>query len=387
MQKKDSYYLKGIFYFLFLLALLACVAVLKILGSVCLPIILSILLSFAFYPLIRKLNLKFRIPWFFGILIVYVIFFLLVFGAGNLVANGVASILQALPRYQERFTSIYSEIAGRLDLPFDETLSLFDNLWNLLSIRTTVGKAAIGFTSGLYTFFKSFLLVVLFSVFLLLEMHFFKVKVLVAFSGNKKGRVQKITKKVIAEITQYISIKFIVSLATGILVTSGCLIINMDFPLVWGTIAFIMNFIPTFGSIISCALTVLFALIQFYPAPGPIIFIAIEVIAVNFIIGQVLEPRIEGKNLGLSPFVILTSLSFWGWMWGFLGLLISVPLMVIVKIICENISYLQPIAIFIGGRPQDTKKELVKDSDMLDFEEEDSPKTPTQTADEAKSDK
>ena len=76
------------------------------------------------------------------------------------------------------------------------------------------------------------------------------------------------------------------------------------------------------------------------------------------ILGNIVEPRIEGKNLGISPFVILVSLTFWGWMWGFIGMIIAVPLMMIVKIICENVSFLHPIAIILGNKPADTQKEL-----------------------------
>ena len=119
-----------------------------------------------------------------------------------------------------------------------------------------------------------------------------------------------------------------------------------------------MNFIPTFGSIFSVLITTLFTLIQFYPSSLRIIFIFVSITAVNMILGNIVEPRIEGKNLGISPFVILVSLTFWGWMWGFIGMIIAVPLMMIVKIICENVSFLHPIAIILGNKPADTQKEL-----------------------------
>ena len=79
---------------------------------------------------------------------------------------------------------------------------------------------------------------------------------------------------------------------------------------------------------------------------------------INMVLGNIIEPRIEGQNLGLSPFVILVSLTFWGWMWGFIGMILAVPVMVILKIICENVSYLHGIAILIGNKPNETLKEL-----------------------------
>ena len=94
----------------------------------------------------------------------------------------------------------------------------------------------------------------------------------------------------------------------------------------------------------------------FYPSPLPIIFTSALIIVENIVIGNLIEPKIEGKNLDLSPFVILVSLSIWGWIWGFMGLLLAVPLTVSMKIICENISFLKPIAIFLGGMAPDHEK-------------------------------
>ena len=72
-------------------------------------------------------------------------------------------------------------------------------------------------------------------------------------------------------------------------------------------------------------------------------------VVINFTIGNILEPRIEGKHLGLSPFIILVSLSVWGYIWGFAGMIFAVPIMVIIKICCENIDYLNPIAVMLGN--------------------------------------
>lgn len=168
---------------------------------------------------------------------------------------------------------------------------------------------------------------------------------------------------IVSQVTRYISIKFIISLATGVLVWLGLTIVRQDFALVWGFFAFVMNFIPTFGSIFSWALTTLFAVLQFYPAPAPIAFAAIWLLLINFVLGNIVEPRIEGQNLGISPFIILVSLSLWGWMWGFVGMIIAVPIMVIIKIVCVNFSFLHPIAIFLGNRPQDTQRDFTAEDD------------------------
>ena len=197
---------------------------------------------------------------------------------------------------------------------------------------------------------KTLFLVVLLSIFLLAEFKKTKHKVRLAFTDEHNLRVIKIVHNIIKDTTHYISIKFVISLFTGIFIFIACALTRMDFPLVWAFLAFCFNFIPTFGSTASCVITILFSIIQFYPSPVAPIIIGIWVIAVNMILGNVIEPKIEGDNLGISPFVILVSLSLAGWLWGILGMILAVPLMVIIKIVCENISYLKPIAVFLGNK-------------------------------------
>ena len=168
------------------------------------------------------------------------------------------------------------------------------------------------------------------------------------------------SKKIVSQVVRYLSIKFFISLGTGILVYFGTLIIGLNFPIVWAFIAFVMNFIPTFGSIISVGVTTIFSLMQFYPEWGKIIFVFIFMLSTNFLLGNIIEPKIEGDNLDLSIFVIIVCILFWGWLWGFTGMILAVPLTVIIKIICENIEFLHPIAIFLSNDPIKAKQNLKK---------------------------
>jgi len=103
------------------------------------------------------------------------------------------------------------------------------------------------------------------------------------------------------------------------------------------------------GSIAAVAGMSVFGVLQFWPLPGPIIGVIAVGTATNMFIGNVLEPKIQGDNLGLSPFVILVSLLAWGWLWGFVGLILAVPMTVIVKILCENIPVLEPVSVILGS--------------------------------------
>lgn len=344
---------RGIFLLLLFLCVIAAGVILKLTASVVIPVAVAVLLSLVFYPLINKLHEKLHFPWWLAILMVFALFFALFFSIANILTSGIRSILEDLPSYEERLNTIYALIADRFKIEVDSDLTFFQNMWSHISIRNTVGKYALSFTNIVYDFTRNLLLVVLFSVFLLAEMNATKDKVRVAFSeSDDNGRVKRIAHNIVDDVTRYISIKFIMSLATGVLVIVCLLPIKMKFSVVWGFLAFVLNFIPTFGSIISGVLTVLFALIQFYPSLGTVIYVAIIMLAINIIIGNIIEPRVQGQNLGISPFIILVGLSLWGWMWGFVGMIIAVPIMVIVKIVCENVSYLQPIAILLGNKPK-----------------------------------
>lgn len=347
MEEKD--YSKAIFYILFFLAIIALGTLCKLLSSVILPVVVSVLMTFSFMPIILKLNRKLKIPWILLVIIIDIILLFAIFGLSSLLVSSLSTIIAEYPKYESRFMSIYKLTAATFNLQFDDGKSFIDNLWSVLQVREYVQKLAVFLSSGLFTFAKYFLVIILLFTFLLIEIKSTGKKINSAFHSKTRSKVFRIIQQVISETVRYLSIKFFISLATGILVFIGTSIVGMDFPIVWGFLAFIMNFIPTFGSIISTLLTTLFATLQFYPAWGKIIYIFILLLSINMILGNILEPRIEGNHLGLSPFVILVSLSLWGWLWGFVGMILAVPMTVIIKIVCENFSILNPIAVLLGN--------------------------------------
>lgn len=363
-MKRRNHFTTAIFFLLLFGVIIGGGVILKLTATVCLPVVVAALLSFAFLPLIKRLNAPpLRLPWWLAIILVLVLFFAVFVIAANILTTSLYRIFMALPRYEERFTTIFALVADKLSIPFDTEQTLIQNLWSHLSFRNTVSKYALGLGGTLYDFLRNLLLVMLFAIFLLGEMNFTTSKIDIAFSPKTSTKVRRMLGNIVSQVTRYISIKFIISLATGVLVWLGLTIVRQDFALVWGFFAFVMNFIPTFGSIFSWALTTLFAVLQFYPAPAPIAFAAIWLLLINFVLGNIVEPRIEGQNLGISPFIILVSLSLWGWMWGFVGMIIAVPIMVIIKIVCVNFSFLHPIAIFLGNRPQDTQRDFTAEDD------------------------
>lgn len=342
----DNSYNQKIFYLILFFAIIIAGALCKALSSVMLPIITAVLLVFVFKRVPERLS-KIKIPYIISCLIIIVLLVIIIFSFSSLLFSSLSTIISEYPKYESKFMSIYKIVAQNFDLQFDDGKSFIDNIWQILKVREFVQKAALFMSTGIMSFGKNVVVVLLLFSFLLIELGSFSKRFHKAFD-NTTNNISSISDTIVNETSHYIFIKFIISLTTGILVFLLAKIIGLDFAIVWGFTAFLMNFIPTFGSIISTVITTLFAVLQFYPHFGKIWIVFIGMILFNFILGNIIEPRVEGKELGLSPFIILISLSLWGWIWGFVGMIFAVPLTVIIKIICENIDYLKPIATILG---------------------------------------
>lgn len=351
-------YQKKIFYLLLFFAIVLTGVILNVTASFTLPVTVSLLLSCVFYPVVKHLNSKVKIPWILATLLTALIIVVILVLLSTIIGTSITTILAQYSKYENRFLSIYKVFADTFNIQFYDDKTFFENMWSQLKVREFVQNAAVSFSGNILSSTKNLGMILLFSVFLLIEMKNGQERIQAISKGKLSSRIQIILKKIVSETVNYISIKFFISLATGILVFALLYPLKLDFAIMWAFVAFVMNFIPTFGSIISVGLTGLFALIQFYPNPVPIAAIFAGMTTINMVLGNIIEPRIEGQNLGLSPFVILVSLTFWGWMWGFIGMILAVPVMVILKIICENVSYLHGIAILIGNKPNETLKEL-----------------------------
>jgi predicted PurR-regulated permease PerM len=336
---------------LFLVAFIALVlagAVLKLTAPVILPFTIAFLLAFVMEPMVRFLQ-QWHIPRIFSILLAVGVIIAGLYLLGMVLFSSGRTILSLYPKYENKLTEIYAGVADFFELSYDEHLTFIENLWGQLGVRTRIRNITFFLSNSFIVFLGDALMVVLFVVFLLIEAAHFKEKIDLAFEDKWSGQIKKISDDVIRQITRYLSAKFFISLATGTAVAIGLQLTGLEFALVWGVIQFILNFIPNIGSIAAGAGASLFALLQFWPEPAPIIVVVLIMLGVNITIGNVLEPKIMGDNLGLSPIVVLMSLMIWGWLWGFAGMILAVPMTVIIKIVCENIPFLEPLSILLGS--------------------------------------
>jgi predicted PurR-regulated permease PerM len=339
---------------MFIALILGCAA-LKLAASILLPIVVSMLLSLVFEPVVVTLKKRLHVPWGIGIAIVVLVVLAVLVAAFVLLFSSASAIVSVYPRYEARFLVVYKAFAEFFQISFDADASLFDNLWNQMSIRSFIRSTAYSFSNRLWTIGKNFTLVMLFVVFFMIEIRTFRLKLSLAFPDAGEGRVTKIVNDTISQVTRYMSVKFFISLLTGICVFVGTLAVGLDFSIIWGFLAFVLNFIPNFGSIVSGLVTVGFAVIQFWPDPGNVVVVGVVLLSVNTILGNIVEPRVQGRNLGISPFLILTSLAGWGWLWGFAGLILAVPMMAVIKIVCDNVEMLKPVSILMGATRTEIK--------------------------------
>jgi predicted PurR-regulated permease PerM len=324
-------------------------AVLKITSSVVLPFTISVLLAIVMSPLVKFLA-KFRIPRIISVLLVLILLASAMGATIMILYSSGHTMVNLYPKYEARLKEIYIYIARFFELPYDEHLSFFDNLWGQVGIRSRIRVLTISFSNAFLAFLRDAFMVALFMAFILFEAAFFREKLEKAFEGTRAAKIIKITSDLMTQVTRYLSIKFVISVVNGILVGIGLKIIGLEFAAVWGVIQFIVNFIPTLGSIAVGLAATAFAVIQFWPQPGPIIATALVMLIINLILGSVMAPKIMGDRLGLSPLIIILSLLAWGWIWGFAGMILAVPMTAIIKIVCENIPVLEPISILIGSR-------------------------------------
>ncbi len=357
---EDKSFAKPIFFLLLFFAIILAGFLCMELSSVLIPVTLAILMALSFYPVVRNLEIKAKIPWIAGSLIIVLLILVTIFSVSGLLVKGLSTIANEYSKYENRFMSIYKVIAEQFGLAFDSEKSFINNMWDILEVRQYIQTFALELSSGVVSFGKSLVLILIMFAFLLIEIKALKRRITNSVKEENKQTVLNISSQIGEDVVRFLSIKFFISLATGLLVYVVSLLLKLDFPIVWGFVAFILNFIPTFGSIISTITTTLFALLQFYPHYGKVIFIFVFMIALNFLLGQILEPRIEGERLGLSPFAILVSLALWGYIWGFIGMILAVPMTVIIKIFCENIPYLNPVSMVLGKKRAFTKKEKNK---------------------------
>jgi len=316
--------------------------VLKLARPVLIPFILAVFLSYIIDPALTWLT-RCRCPKPLAVFVVLGLMFVTLYFFGVLAYSSGKALVTELPKYQGRLSELSRFLEHGLG-PFKIDLSAAVS-------GLDFDKAGAFLLKSIGPFFGlvgRLLLVFLFLVFIVAGRGRGTAKLAKALGGERAGRVAAMICSIDAQIRKYLVIKTVVSLGNGLMVWIVLLLFGVDFAALFGLLAFFLNYIPNIGSLFATILRVGFAFFQFGNFWTPFwIFVVTD--GLDMILGNFVEPRITGKGLGLSPLLIFFSLLFWGWLWGIPGMILSVPLTAVIKIVCQNVPSLRPVAVLMGS--------------------------------------
>ena len=276
----------------------------------------------------------------------------------DIITNNVNEVIAASSRYQENLMGIFNRIDDYFNI---KILTKLDGFLKNLSVQ--------GVLVNLYGVFTaltgSALLIILYVVFLFVEQHFFQQKMDALFPQKRnRDLVNNIITHIVNDTQTYLGIKTLLSLITA---TASWMImkwVGLDFAAFWALLIFFLNFIPNIGAIVATAFPMLLALIQF-DSWLPFVIITSGIISIQFVVGNIIEPRYLSKSLNLSPLIILFALALWGAIWGILGMFLSVPITVMMMIIFAHFEKTRPMAILLSqdGYIKDTYAKIPVEED------------------------
>ena len=271
----------------------------------------------------------------------------LMFGMLGFIINMISRNIQVLNANRNDYEVKIKELAGHLEQTFNINIaSKFSEFIGGLNFNEILGSLLGSITD----LFGNTFAIVLYVLFMLLEESYFQIKLSSFFkSAGDLDNANVVIAKIERSISSYISIKTLTSLMTGFLSFIALLLIGVDAPIFWAFLIFLLNYIPTIGSLIATIFPAIFALIE-YGEYTPALLVLIVVGLIQVLVGNILEPRIMGNSLNISSLVVLISLAFWAFLWGVTGMFLSVPIMVVVMIILSEFKSTKPIAILLSEK-------------------------------------
>ena len=312
-------------------------------GQLVLPFLTAVFLAVISLPVMAWLQRK-KVPTPLAVLSTVAAAAGVVGVLGVVVGQSVNEFAQVAPQYQARVQELANGIldwAEGVGLPASEWTPL--DYINPQAVVDLLG-GTLGALAGLLS---NAFLVLLAVIFILFEAAGFRAKLHVAF-GDRRDNLARFGQMTL-QIQNYLAIKTAVSLATGLLAGVWVWALGLDFPLLWGLVAFVFNYIPNLGSIFAAIGPVLLSVVQF--GPGRAIAVVVGYVVINITLATVIEPMLLGRRLGLSTLVVFMSLVFWGWVWGPVGMLLSVPLTMVLKIALENTEDFHWVAVMLDKNP------------------------------------
>ena len=284
-----------------------------------------------------------KVPSILAALIIVTMLMLVLATVGVILGTSIADFTAALPAYQARLDTIIDGVFDFIvrNLNVDESI---ESISDMVDPGFAMGLAA-GILNSLRDVLTNAFLIIFTMIFILLEASTAETKFHAAF-GRTADSIEG-ARDFMQNLGRYLGIKTLVSIATGICAGLLTWALDIDFPLLWAMLAFLLNYVPTIGSIIAAVPAVLLALVQI--GPGAASATAMGFVGINIVFGNFLEPRLMGYGVGISPLVVFVGLVAWGWIFGPVGMLLSVPLTMTLKMALASDERTRWVAILLGS--------------------------------------
>ncbi|MCX6145080.1 MAG: AI-2E family transporter [Ignavibacteriales bacterium] len=283
-----------------------------------------------------------HVPSFVAVMIVIAVMITLLLTIGAVVGSSLNTFSEVLPFYQarmhEQVLALKALLATKHVVVTEKVLAEYLNPGSVISL-------VAGFFAGMSSVLSDIILVLLTVTFILLEASSFPIK-LRSVLGDPQRNFPQVT-KFVNDIRRYMIIKTIISLIAGVTIGLWLYVLGVDFPILWGFVAFLLHYIPNLGQILAAIPAVLLALLQL--GPGSAALAAAGYLVVGFTLGNVVEPRLMGRQLGLSTLVVFLSLMLWGGLLGPIGVVLCVPITMSLKFAFESSERTQWIAVLLGS--------------------------------------
>jgi AI-2 transport protein TqsA len=313
-------------------AIIVIIAGLRQSASLIVPFLLSVFIAVICFPLMCRLQ-QTGLPRWLALVVVMLLVIISALALTLLIGTSVNDFSRSLPDYQSKITDEWAHILVWLD---QHGISVTETLREMVN-----PAAAVGLVSAILKGFGNVLadsfMIVLTVSFILLEAAGITQKIVDLNQARKHDDSDGdacFSEVFVDKLRNYMSIKTIISMMTGLLVGVALWLIGVDYPVLWAVLAFMLNFVPNIGSLIAAVPAVMLTVVQL--GAGSAVLVALVYAVVNVVMGNVVEPKYMGKGLGLSTLVVFISLVFWGWVLGPVGMLLSVPLTITVKLALDS---------------------------------------------------
>jgi len=328
------------YYFLVMASVVVVLAGVKSASVIIIPFLLSLFLAIILSPLYNFLKKK-RLPDGISLTLVITLFVILLTLVVKLIGSSIHEFSSNIDLYTQKLSIYYiyiKELGNKIgiEIPIDE----FSTMINTKQIMIF----SAGLLQGLSRLFTNGFVILLTVVFMLLESNNFIKKI--EFASSQNGVINHID-SIFSQIKEYMVLKAIISFFTGLIVWIVLFLIGTDYAFLWAVLAFMLNFIPNIGSIIAAVPAVLLTLVQLGAFSS--LMVASLYVVINVVMGSIIEPKVMGKGLGLSTLVVFLSLLFWGWLLGMVGMLLSIPLTIMAKIVLDANENTKWIAVMLGS--------------------------------------